>query len=713
MSVPVPVHERSIWIVDHLRRVDASGRTIREVWEEARKPRNGDGTGGLGDVATVSTYHRTITKLVRQGQVEEVGAGPDGSAVYRAVAQLSPFSTYTLADLNAALWELSAVEVLSQYLDAVDYYESQATGLLREAAQRLLKEDPRAIIFKMLKDRSAEIEEDLGILEDPDADDRTHRAQTKRRLEDLRYFVNSELGISAKVWAFPSFDQVEKGNTKYAAPDWGAVQAALAERVFGAAFLELVRVEEPGPAEGVPLVAGTDGSSHTGYVRGVPAPRYVEEEGRMLLTFNNSVAYLDLPAGHPHKIPFPYHGVPMTRAAIEDPGNRGMIISRPWFEDLTDSQFEHMKKAALDVVQFRVDERLLGGHARAFGTSSAGGDGGLLPKPNVLIRDGTVTPQEREFQHYCDRTSYGDVVREGIGLSYAILRTVKDSESRVYAGAVKQTQLKTFSKILNWYIKRTIDESWDLSKASHVTDSVAVTRLIAALPECGPADYYRTCVVARPFSALVTELRFRPFATDDEWLGYFKDRRDDQQRDYEQRGGEASFLLGQALEDDPYVRMCQQADYAAFYFGKPGGEPEVTLPRFEFLDSLRSRPDRLKRVARSVELIMTGVHATKWTLDREHNFMTARRMPRLVPYVVYEAHEKCKALGHKLESELMQAISHRLSEIKALRGLPVPRVEIEPVPLEQFRARLKRLMPPPTEEEEEEGGGDVSAPAAS
>ena len=42
-----------------------------------------------------------------------------------------------------------------------------------------------------------------------------------------------------------------------------------------------------------------------------------------------------------------------------------------------------------------------------------------------MIRDGTVTPQEREFQHYCHRSSYGDVVREGIGLSYKILRAVR------------------------------------------------------------------------------------------------------------------------------------------------------------------------------------------------------------------------------------------------------------------------------------------------
>ena len=359
-----------------------------------------------------------------------------------------------------------------------------------------------------------------------------------------------------------------------------------------------------------------------------------------------------------------------------------------------------MKKAALDVVQFRVDERLISGGARAYGSYPGGGEGNLLPKPNVLIRDGTVTPQEREFQHYCDRSSYGDVVREGISLSYTILRAVADSSSRVYAGAVKLTQLRTFSKIINWYIKRAIDESWDLSKVSHVTDSVAVTRLIAALPECERNEYYRTCVITRPFPALVTDLRFLRCETEDEWLAYFAQRRNQQRREFDEHGGDPSWLLGQTLDDDPYVRMCRQADYSAFYFGQPVGQPQVTLPRFEFLDSLRKlAPDqRLKRVLHAVDMIIAGIHLTKWTLDRDHGFMTSRRMPKLVPYVVYEAHEKCKALGHKLEAELMQAITQRLSDLKALRGVSVPRVEIEPVPLEQFMARLKRLELPPNDE---------------
>lgn len=697
MTPAISVYERCIWIVDYLRGVqpESGERSIRHIWEAALQPPRHDGGGGLGDSASLPTYHRTVAKLVRQGQLEEHGVAPDGSMLYRVAAQLSPFSTYTLTDLNAALWELSAADALAHYLDAVDYYESRAREVLTEAGRRLMAEEPRALILEMLRDRAAELGEDVGILHDAAVDDRTYRAQTERRLEDLHYFVNSELGISAKVWPFQDFDVLERGE-ELQEPDWKAVADALSEHVFGSSFVERVEIRSPSSGHLGPIVAGSDGSSHVGYVRGVPAPHYVEEEGRLLLTFNNSIAYIDLPDHYPHKIDFPYHGVPMTRAAIEDPGNRGMIISRPWFEDLTDSQFEHMKKAALDVVQFRVDERVITGVGRAYGSSPAGGEGGLLPKPNVLIRDGTVTPQEREFQHYCDRTSYGDVVREGIALSHNILRAVRESESRVFAGAVKFTQLKTFSKIINWYVKRKIDERWDLSKASYVSDSVAVTRLLASLPEVGNGVYYRTCIVVRPFTALVTELRYRRRESREEWLQYFEERRRDQQREYERDGGDPPWLVAQDLADDAYVRMCQYADYAAFYFGRPSGEPQVTLPRFEFMDSLRSlaADAREKRVSDAVRAIMTGVDITKWTLDREHNFMTAHSMPRLIPYVVYEAHEKCKALGHKLEGELVQAITMRLSELKALRGLPVPKIDIESVPIAKYLAGVRRRLGP-------------------
>lgn len=691
MPAAVSVHERSGWIVDFLRR-QSEPQTIRTIWENARQPKGSSGSaGGLEDDATLPTYHRTIAKLLRTGQVEEVGSG-DGATLYRASEQLSPFNTYTIDDLKEALWEQSIPEGLAAYLDAVDYFERESARVLSVAATRLLSEDPRSLVLAMLKDTAASLVDDIEILKDPNADDVRHRVMTERELEALRMFVHGGLGIGASVWALnKSLDQLIEGDP-LGPPNWASVEEALNNRVFGDTFLRVV--DAPASSEFHSIVAGSDGSSHAGYVRGIPAPQYVEEEGRLTLTFNNSVAYVDVPPSFPLDLPSPYHGVPMTRAALEDPHNRGMVISRAWYDDLQDSEFEHMKKAALDVVQYRVDERLMSGMARAYGTSSSSSDPGMLPRPNLLIRDGAVAPQEREFHHYFRRDSYGDITYEGIQLSYRILRTVMDSETRVFAGAVKFTQLKTFSTILSWFIQKYIASDWDKLRASVISDGVAITRLIMSLPELPPGKYYASCVIARPFSALPTQLRSVTCETEEEWLEYFRHRQQDQITTYNRHGGQRSRLIGLDLEDDAYVRMCQLANYATFYFGRPGGEPELTLPRFEFLDSLRN-PDPMKnqrRVERSVQTIIAGVHHTKWSLDKDHNYLSQRRMPRLIPYVVYEAHEKCKALGHKLENELRQAIALRLSQLKALRGLAIPKIDIEPVPISEYLRRVGKLL---------------------
>lgn len=697
MSASVSVHERSVWIVEYLRQAEEREQcTIRAIWEAARLPKGEGGSGGIDDSASLPTYHRTIAKLLREGQVEEDETTVDGSAVFKAAEQLSPLNTYTLTDLNQALWEMSAPEALALYLEAVDYYEDRSEEVLGKAAVKLMDEDPRELVLSMLRDLVTEIEEDRDILMDPKAAEPVHQKVLEGRLEGLRRFLYSEIGISATVWDLPTDEEVGRGE-RVQPLDWDTVKNAVAERIFGDAFIQEVTPDQSNESHSRIVVAGTDGSSHAGYVRGVPAPQYVEEEGRLILTFNNSVAYVEMPEDFPYRVASPYHGVPMTRAALEDPHNRGMIVSRPWFPDLTDSEFEHMQKAALDVVQFRVDERLINGVARAYGTAAASGDSGLLPKPNVLIRDGTVTPQEREFQHYTTQNAYGDIVREGIALSYSILRSVRDSQSRIYAGAVKSTQLRTFSRIINWYIKKYIDQGWDLSRVSHVTDNVAVTKLLGMTPTTTSKTYYRTCIIVRPFWALDTNFRQRRINdTPEDWLKEFIRRRDAQERDWNEHGGEhPPHLLGVDVEDDPFVRMCQETDYASFYFGhSTDGRPELILPRFEFMDALRrlSLQKRVQRVIQTANSIIAGVHDTKWSLDREHNFMSNRKMPRMIPYVLYEAHEKCKTLGHKLELELRQAITMRLSQLKRLRGLPIPKVLVEPMPVKEYLSSLQKKL---------------------
>ena len=702
MNAQIAVHEREAWIIGFLQdaRRDENDRSIRKIWEAASQPRS---EGGLGDTATLPTYHRTINKMTRRGQLKNIDADDGGPSRFAVTSWLSPLNTFTLADLESALWELSAPEALAMWLEAVDYYESRADDVLARAAEGLMREDPRKLILQMLQDAATHVDEDLDDLRDPETAEPKHRARTEDRLKSLHRFVYGELGLGGHAWKIPSMEAAIRGEN-VTPISWQPIRDALAEHVFGEAFVEKVHVsDQPTPALQSVVTAGSDGSSHAGFVRGVPAPMYAEAQGRLILTFNNSVAYVDLPPDAQRVPRFPYHGVPMTRSALEDPSNRGMIISRPWFTDLTDSEYEHMKKAALDVVQFRVDERLMAGNARAYGTSMGTSEAGLLPKPNVLLRDGTVTPQERELQHYERPNAYGEIVQEGINLSYSLLRSVSDSRSRVFGGVVKSTQLKTFSRIINWYIQSgsritfgaPIDAAWDLTRASHVTDTVAVTRLLRALPKIDAGDsYYRTCVVVRPFPAMVTSLRTLERRGPDDWLDWFCTRQKQQIQNWQQYGGEQPFFATTDVEDDPYVRMCQYADYGMFFFGKPGGDPQITFPRFEFLDAIRQQEPahRRERVLRSATAIVTAVHDTRWSLDRDHNFFTGTKLPRLIPYVVQEAHEKCKVLGHKLEAELRQAIMRNLSELKALRGLPAPREEVDPVPFSTYVKSVRERL---------------------
>ena len=83
-----------------------------------------------------------------------------------------------------------------------------------------------------------------------------------------------------------------------------------------------------------------------------------------------------------------------------------MVLAPFMFRYLSESEYEHMAKCATDVVQWRADEAVFLGAARALG------DGNLLPRPSVHFRDGTITPQEREYGHYRRWNEYGEMVRD-------------------------------------------------------------------------------------------------------------------------------------------------------------------------------------------------------------------------------------------------------------------------------------------------------------
>jgi hypothetical protein len=98
------------------------------------------------------------------------------------------------------------------------------------------------------------------------------------------------------------------------------------------------------------------------------------------------------------------------------------------------------------------------------------------------------------------------------------------------------------------------------------------------------------------------------------------------------------------LEDEDYVYMCGHADYVSFYVGHTAGDPTLVAPRYEFLESLREKThdDATERVARNVRLLVGALDRTGLSLDRDHNFMSRKKLGKIIPAVVFNAHESAR-----------------------------------------------------------------------
>lgn len=689
-----PYIEREQSIVRVLKEVadPDQGATIREIWEAVSEK--------LREKVSLSAYHKVIEKMVVQHKLEEIASSdPQAARRYRVAPHLFPENALTLDDLYESLWAMSPGDAVAKYIDALDYFEEKQTTALKQAAEALTTEDPVNLVFSMISERLSLLLSTLDIWRHEDAQESSLKHAVQWQHKNLVTFLYYGLGISRDVLDLKSSDDLLLDKRLSVSFDDATKQRltdALRKRAVGPSFIYQIDANDILSADEKKriVVVGSDGSTHAGILSGVTAPRFYEDPPGQVISFNNSIAYYEFPPNGNGAPEHPLTGVPMTRAALEDPSNRGMVMAPFMFPGLDDSEYEHMKKCATDVVQLRIDEKVIAGTARSLGPRME-----KLPRPTVVIRDGTVVPQEREFHHYKRRDDYGEMVQEGIALSNSILSSVTTSPV-IYAGAVKFTQLKIFSEVLNWYIAsgsrarfgEPLDPNWDISRAGHITDNASMTRLLAALKPNNPTSYYCSCVFMRPFYALAGFQGKK--VADGQWVKEFAKMRDADLKDYQQNGGERPYLDMVDIEADPYPRMCEQADYAMFYIGHTAGDPPPMAPRYEFLDSLRQRSvtELAERVDDRQRKILASLHLTGFSLDREHNYYSEKMLVKILPYVVFNAHEQCKVLGGKLESELKSEVVAKLNQIKTGRGLSPAQVSFIPLDIRRYIERTNKIL---------------------
>ena len=648
------------------------GLPARQIWRDVRAE--------LADTVTPQAYYKILDRLVAAGKLDVLDQ--PGGKRYAVAPRLHAGSALTLDDLYEVMDGLAPTEALARIAAARSFLHRRQHTVLAAAARRLLHEDPRELVERMLDDAVARCQADRAVADDHDLRDPAAEARAHASARELDLLAYRHLGLSRSA--------VDTRDPSAPIVDRDRLRLELSRRLLGRTAVEFVAPEPTANRISTPVtVAGSGATTHASVLTAGPGGTGAAD-GSDVVTFNNSVVFVRPPRPLADRLRAPYYSVPMARSAMDDRNNRGMVLAPFMFRYLSESEYEHMAKCATDVVQWRADEAVFLGTARALG------DGALLPKPRVHVRDGTVTPQEREFGHYARANEYGDMVREGLAHTRKILGRVSGTDDPpVFAGAVKSTQSTFFGSVLNWFVARgsardgepSLDPEWDAARHAQLPDHEVMTLLLATISDQGPPGSWPvTFVLARPFHSLTEYYRHADTGRPGEWNAFFSRRRE---RDLTRFGDgddpEPAYLASvDDVADDDFVYLCEHADYASFYVGHTGGEPAPLVPRYEFLEDFRrlgpdAADDRATRNRRMVvqALVDSGLSIGASTTGQG----------RVLPAVVSEASDMCRSLGRKLEAELRSIV---LANLHALQGETARDLAFRPISLNRFATRFSR-----------------------
>lgn len=714
------VYNREVTIIDFLRE-QPEGAIASDIHKAVSEK--------LGDTISRPAYYKILDRLVSAGKIDQIDT--DGVRRYKISEQLHSTNRLTLDDVYEMLPFVESSTSVANAIEAQNYFLEHRQTILRMTALALMEEPAVNLFYTWITDRLNALTKDLEMYFLVEEDgvhageqvlaDGSLEARIASEVDEIREILYRNLSIPFTAINLPNWDGLHGLRQKLGKFhfDREEFRRALSLRVFGAGEKETVLglvVVEPDAllvATQEMIVSGSDGSFHAGTVGLRTSQGYIEDDS-FVLTFNNSVAYvrsskrMEQQKGTKKFI----HSVPLKRQTIDDPQYKGIVLAPFMFPTLTESEYEHMTRTATDVVQMRVDDEVFNGKARDIFT------GEQIVPPRVHIRDGTITPQERGFNHYTLMNPYGDIAREGIARSRSILQRILSSRHNppIYAGAVKSTQIRLFSRLINWYISRgsqilhgkAIEANWDTSRAGYISDIDVMTLLLASRELTpGPDRFWMSCVVIRQFASLTDY--FDVNLNGDTWFNFLREKRYRALEDYERYRGELPYhalLSEDDLEQDSYLYMLDNADYASFYIGHTYGEPPPKIPRYEFLCSLRpmeKEPNAAREhVQKTLHQLAAALITCQFSQDKDHNFLSHLSLVKLIPSVVYLAHEFAKHLGKKLESEFKSIVVQRLAE-RRRKTLQENDVDIRPVGVRAYLQRfinVRRELPPPSLDED-------------
>ena len=635
-----------------------SGITAQDVYEEAMR---------RGDTVSPEAYFNLGRRLALRGVLRVIKA--DNRTSY----SLSPAGKdqwLDEGDIEAILdpdYPLIALTILQESRRQTNQIPETVWAELRE---RLKGEKARDLFYNAIifycENLNVEVEH---YIHEEKAKAFEALSQQRQIIENviilLRGLTKFGLGLSKEAAAIPkNADLALKSrrsggqSQEYYNPD--QLRKEIENRVSSEMFFELIDDATPNANM---LIAAVDGSTRGGLLSVSGEIGDFSVAGFPQVTINTAVAQINRDIRHHGRTVSAYMRLPEKPEDMQQRDNRHTIMAKMFYPDITDGEYVHLAWNAMDVLETRAAFRALSRWEAGLGKVE-------VNPADVVMRDGALAPQDRDFNHYRQQDSYGKVVRDLIDLNSELVHKISDGE-RTVSGIVKNANLKVFSPVINWYANRisvssenTQIRTWPLQLMNHTTDQVMLSRLMTAQRKDKDA-WLRTCLVLRPFHA--TTNFSEDYSIGDNGAPSVKILNRAAQLANENENllsPEDAWLAGPEFqrEKDPYIKLLNGCWYAGCYVASVARlDLDNVLPRIEFiLPHSTASQTRLDWTLtnRHLERLIDALRLLRFEVASEHSMFRQIQKIDVLPSLIIRVHDTVKTWAGELVARTNEVIGH-------------------------------------------------------
>jgi len=516
----------------------------------------------------------------------------------------------TLSRLEAEMRIDPIVVRTADYLVTASHLDEEK-DILEETKRQLMKENPRELFLNYLKD----------IVRGVKDADRANQYKFARQINDVAIMGlgiwQEDLGLSA----------AGKEAIKISGePNWPSIKEWIEQSVFGEYFIQEYSVPTDNELWGndFPLrMSACDASQHRFKLR-VP----FNKTWATPVIVNNSAGTIKEKEGTEPK--WKHIAVPKDTKEYEN----WVILGPDDYSSMDEGHYEWAAKSSMDVGQLFVEETFIFKH------------GGISLKPDVHFRDGRIFPQDH-LMNCTIENRHGQLTREAIFRMTTTLRSAKELKI-LYCGVAKKVQLRVYSFVIDWYIKKVMGKT-NWNPAGQVLSDSEIMRHLIYKPDFNGRTFdgiYVSCPILRRFET-ASNLNRRTK----------RQARNDLDRlsgTFHGRGITARDIADEALK----------AGVIMFFAGHTKSE-ELYIPRYEYAVDLNEQESRHDSYRNTIVRVLSALRLASFDVDEDHLWGLEEPITTLVPTPLLVAHDLSKKWGEDLASNFSQRVTAEF--IKRLR----------------------------------------------